>query len=125
MLDAPFAFDAARGSVLLTTPKGEYGIMVASSASWARCEVIRARDERDRVQGFWSPYYAEALPAPTLEVAFDAALPLRIVSVLAPGSPVSARLAEHTPALERWEFVRGSDRTILELRPPARHSPPS
>lgn len=125
MLDAPVELDIARASVSLATPKGEYGVSVASGAAPLRCEVIRARDERDRVQGFWSPYYAEALPAPTLEVAFDVVLPLRIVSVLGPGAPVRAELAACDVLHERWEFARGSDRTALELHPPARHVPPS
>lgn len=119
-IDVPLKHDAARGTVSLATPKGEFGVTVASRATHTRFDVVRGRDEPGRVQGFWSPYYGELLPAPTLEAAFVEPLPLRIISVLAPGAPAVARLAESPQGLEAWEFVRGSDVATLTLPAPAR-----
>ena len=83
MLDVPYEFDASTATVGLQTAHGVFYVsVIASGCKPQSAEVVRGRDERDRVQGFAAPYYCERLPIPTLEIGYRTELPLRILTLL-------------------------------------------
>jgi hypothetical protein len=84
MMDAPCDLNAESQCLRLDTPRGALFIhVVVPPSTMRRLEVIRARDERGRFQGFVSPYYAEMLPAPTLEIEVAGSGALHIRTVIA------------------------------------------
>lgn len=118
MLDVPFAADATAQSVRLDTPHGPLHVVVAAgSGPAASFEIIRARDEPGRVQGFASPYYGELLPTPTLEASFRVARSLCVLTVVQPGQPAGARIVDPHPGGTKWAIAASHGPLTLTLRP--------
>ncbi len=121
--DVPCVVDAADYAVRLTLGQGEEAF--ARVAAWGgapqRFEVVRGRDARDAVQGFASTHYGQCDPIPVLEAEFEAALPLRIVTLLTLGVEGAVRhLAASPPDSQQWEITAGPRRWLVRLAPPAR-----
>jgi hypothetical protein len=111
MLDAPYEA-VGRSCLRLRTPAGDIFVSVGGHPAEKVCfEVIRGRDEPDRVQGFAAPYYRERLPIPTLEVTWRCPMPQRIVTAVSAAEPMVVRATEH----ERWELVGDDRRWLVEL----------
>jgi len=126
MLDYPHERESenkksAPPTLIQRTPAGEFRISVgADPAVLKRFEVIRGRDERNRVQGFASPYYGERLPIPVLEVELGGVLPLRIVTAIGLDRVVEWRLADVTGGRQRWDLSSEAAAWTLELAAPGR-----
>ncbi len=126
MLDYPHERESeskksAPPTLIQRTPAGEFRISVgADPAVLKRFEVIRGRDERNRVQGFASPYYGERLPIPVLEVELGGLLPLRIVTAIGLDRAVEWRLADVTGGRQRWDLSSEAAAWTLELAAPGR-----
>ena len=119
LLDVPLSVDPAELTVALDTPAGPFGMALANAAiSCDRFEVIRGRDELNRVQGFASRYYGQRLPIPTVEASWSGPLPQRVVSTFCPGLPTPARLQHAGTSAQQWTIARDDTCHALELSLP-------
>jgi hypothetical protein len=85
----------------------------------ASTTLVRARDGKDCVQGWISPYYGERLPATTLEVSVRGVFPFRIASLITLGISGEIAVADGANACT----VRAGDATwSLQLGRPDRGS---
>ena len=122
LLDVPHEFDASAPAVTLHTASGDFCVSVSAGARDPdRAEIIRGRDEPERVQGFAAPYYGERLPIPTLEVSYRSQSPLRVLTTLSPETVILPRLVDESPARQCWEVGSPAASSIIELGPPARN----
>ena len=102
--------------MILKTPAGDVGIAVASDhGAPEKFEVVRGRDERDRVQGFASSYYGERLPIPTIEATWHGLFPLRVVTTIVPGAMVAAELEDVTGGRQRCVLRTPTGVKVLDL----------
>ena len=90
-LDAPCTLDARTQAVEFQTGQGLVSMVVHVHGSKpVRFEVIRGRNEVNRVQGFAADQYAQLDSIPVLEVEFADQLPIRVVSMLGLGRRIEA-----------------------------------
>ena len=81
LIDAPY--EASGRRVVLDTPQGPVGMEVLAAPE-ARFEVVRG-EVGPPARGWQSIHYGERLPAPSLSVSTDGALPQRFVTLLSLG----------------------------------------
>jgi len=123
MMDVPCEFDSAAASLKLATKDGDVFLSVFSHPQSPQTfDIVRGRNEPGRIQGFASPYYAELLPIPTLEIGLAGTLPQRLLTVVAPGVPAAARLLRETSDSHDWEIDAGANAWQVALAPPNRSS---
>jgi hypothetical protein len=116
LCDAAWEASSDHHSVILKTPAGDVGIAVASDhGAPEKFEVVRGRDERDRVQGFASSYYGERLPIPTIEATWHGLFPLRVVTTIVPGAMVAAELEDVTGGRQRCVLRTPTGVKVLDL----------
>lgn len=120
LMDAPLRINLDDHSVVVDVEHAPFTLALDANQPLRRFEVIRGRDEPGRVQGFWSPYYGERLPCPTIEAELSGAAPLRVVTVMADAAAL--RLACEDDAGRRWTIEVDGTRETLELAPPERDS---
>ncbi|MFH1746083.1 MAG: alginate lyase family protein [Planctomycetota bacterium] len=121
LLDAPYELEAERPVLVLQTARGPWCLSVASDHDCpAEVRMIRGCDEPGRVQGFAAPYYGTRQPIPTMEVAYRAALPLRVITAMGPDKPVTLRLISQTEERQHWEVATTDAAWGLELAAPTR-----
>jgi hypothetical protein len=122
LMDAPVEIAEETSSVVLQTPKGPLAVSVTATQQPSRFEVVRGRDEPDKVQGFAADYYGEKRPIPTLEAEWCCQLPLRILTVVSPGSPILPTLTGEDSSKETWTLQTAEATHSLQLAPADRRA---
>ena len=124
LADCPCRYDAAAGTLELTTKKGTLGIAVAGTPNPCdRFAVVRGSDVLDGVQGFASAYYGEQLPIPTLEADWRGCSSQRMITTICPGVVAVPRLVGSNSNRQRWSVETPHQSHYLELTLPDRSSP--
>ena len=80
LADWPYRLDTARQRLVLETPAGAY--VVSWKAADARVTLVRA--DAPTARGWWSPCYAQAVPALSLAIEFSFSGGARCVTNFAP-----------------------------------------
>lgn len=124
MADAPLQFDARNTAVRLETPAGALGLSVVAARGGELCaKVIRGVAEPGRVQGFYSPSYAELRPSPALEARVSGPLPIRFLTLVCAGeAPPPVRVAKDGRS-EQWSVRAGTAEFRIALAPPQSEAP--
>jgi hypothetical protein len=123
LLDAPYQLSPERDSLLLHTPRGDYGISVtAHPTACSGMQLTRGCGDAVHVAGLRSPYYGQLDPITTLEIGCGGMLPRRIVSAMGPGSPPRSKLSEGFGDRQRWHITWNNQRYCLDLHDPRRES---
>ena len=121
LIDVPYSLDDEKGTLLLDTVEGEFGISVSGNPGVpTSCAVVRGRDEKNNVQGFAAPYYGQRLPIPTLEVRWSTSGAQRIVTVLSPSQAIIPRKLAGDAEVELWMIETPDNSHHLELAKPRR-----
>ncbi len=120
LADGEVDLDAAGRGVTLHTAAGPFGLAVACSGGIDNMELIHGRDVRGQVQGFASPYYGRLDPVSVVEVDSRAALPLRMVTVLAPGNPARVTMPENGKSEGIWRIHYPNASIELDMAKPDR-----
>ena len=121
MLDAPCNVNAEESAVRLETPAGNvFATVTGRPASPRRFEVLRGRNEPNRVQGLTSPYYGEVLAIPTLEATWRCQLPQRIITVVGLGVWPRLQWIDQVSGRQHWKLVVDGAASTLALGAPER-----
>lgn len=86
--DYPYQFNSSRARLVLETTAGPFSVSVLdrSGSPAESCDV--AAGSEDPPRGWVSRYYGEKIPAPSLAASASGALPLALVTLACPGSPL-------------------------------------
>jgi Heparinase II/III-like protein/Heparinase II/III N-terminus len=80
----PYEFDAGKGTVTLATPKGRFSLAAQRDCREALEATVVCGAERPP-RGWYSRYFGEKVPVPSLVVEGDAELPVRFITGFGPG----------------------------------------
>jgi len=121
MLDAPYNVDSKECVVRLETPAGNvFATITGRPAAPRRLEVLRGRNEPNRVQGLAAPYYGELLAIPTLEASWRCQLPQRIITVVGLGGWPRLQWIDQVSEHQHWKLVVDGVASTLALGAPER-----
>lgn len=106
LLDAPLVEAANLRQTTLETASGAYSVTLAASIDDAPAPaIIRGVDGTGAVQGWESEYYGERRPIPVIEWSVRTDLPLRLLTVLGPGSPATVVWDAVDDNVETWRVT--------------------
>jgi asparagine synthase (glutamine-hydrolysing) len=98
-------YDGDRGRLTIDTPAGPFSVTVVDDAARPIAgDVVRGREDPPR--GWYSRYYAEKVPVPSLAVVREAAPPIVFVSVLGGGQPRVERSGDRWAVATQGRVVR-------------------
>lgn len=116
--DRPYAHDARDDVVRLEASGGPLFLHTVTATGRAgRTEICRGRDQPGKVQGFVSEYYGERRPAPVIEVTIERDMPLRVLTLLAPGEPARLRRRGESSEEDQWELTHAGVVRAISLAP--------
>jgi hypothetical protein len=120
LADGVVDLDAGHAAARLHTTAGPISLVVASVSEIDNIELIHGRDVKGQVQGFASEYYAKLDAISVLEIDSRAQLPLRMVTVIAPGDPVKIVGPENGKSEGIWRIMAANASIELDMAKPDR-----
>lgn len=102
--DFPHEFDSGRGNLILSTPRGRFGLAALGDVPGGAV-VTLARGEESPPRGWYSRYYGEKVAVPSFAAELEAELPVRFVTGFGPGDvEVVRRVAGVAVRTEAGDF---------------------
>ncbi len=121
LADHPCRIDPHGPAASLHTPAGVVHLTFAArGAEPRRFELLRGRDGAGQVQGLAAPYYGSYHAVPTLEIDYDVAGDVRLISTIGLDAPVSLTPGGCDQRLDTWRLHTADCDYTLHLRPPGR-----
>jgi hypothetical protein len=117
LADVPVNFDKSANIARLKLDESDWCLSAwcDSDRQWDKLEIVRGRIDHDSIQGFASPYYGERIPIPVMEAEITAELPLRMLTIAAPGKISRWQARGNSVSGDNYELSVNGRAWIVEL----------